>query len=57
LFVVRDSILELIDVNPVYFSAETAVIKGIEDGTLIVSRQVPGAYEGMQVRILENNNQ
>ena len=54
LFVVRDTVLELIDVNPVYFSAENVVLKGIENGTLILSKHVPGAYDGMQVDILQD---
>ena len=54
LFVVNDSILSLIDVNPIYFSAENAIIKGIENGTLILSKPVPGAYDGMQVQILQD---
>ncbi len=54
LFVVRDTVLELIDVNPVYFSAENVVLKGIENGTLILSKHVPGAYDGMQVNILQD---
>ena len=56
LFVVRDSILDLIDVNPVYFSAENAVIKGIQNGTLLLSKPTPGAYNGMQVKIFEEGN-
>jgi hypothetical protein len=51
LFVVRDSILDLIEVDPVYFSAGSAVIKGLKDGTLILSKPTPGAYDGMQVKI------
>lgn len=54
LFVVRDSVLDLIDVNPVYFSAEKAVITGIENGTLLLSKPVPGAYDGMQVQIFND---
>ena len=54
LYVVRDSILDLIDVNPVYFSAESAIIKGIVNGTLILSKPTPGAYDGMQVKIFED---
>lgn len=53
LFVVRDSVLDLIDVKPVYFSAESAVINGIENGTLLLSKSVPGAYDGMQVQIIQ----
>ncbi len=54
LFVVRDSILDLVDVEPVYFSAESAVIKGVENGTLMLSKPTPGAYQGMQVKIFED---
>lgn len=53
IFVVRDSVLDLINVNPVYFYVDSVVIKGIENGTLIVSKPIPGAYDGMQVKIFE----
>lgn len=56
LYIVRDTVLDLIDVNPVYFSAEKAVIKGVEDGTLILSKPIPGAYDGMQVKINNDTN-
>ena len=54
LFVVRDSILDLVDVEPVYFSAESAVIKGVENGTLMLSKPTPGAHQGMLVKIFED---
>lgn len=54
LFVVNDSVLKLIDVKPVYFTSEKAVIKGLENGTLLLARPTPGAYEGMQVKIFED---
>ncbi len=54
LFVVRDSVLDLIEVNPVYFSAEKVVLKGVEDGTLLLSKTVPGAYDGMKVKIYQD---
>ncbi len=54
MYVVRDSVLDLINVDPVYFSAETAVIKGLENGTLMLSKPTPGAYQGMQVKIFED---
>ncbi|WP_372973162.1 efflux RND transporter periplasmic adaptor subunit [Muriicola sp.] len=50
LFVVRDSVLDVLEVKPVFFSDKTAILKGIEDGTVILSRPVPGAYAGMVVR-------
>ena len=50
-FVVRDSILDLIPVQPVHFSDRTVVLKGVEDGTILVSKPVVGAYAGMLVKI------
>lgn len=50
IFVVRDSILDVIDVNPVYFSDTKAVVKNIPDGTIMLSKPVPGAYVGMLVK-------
>ena len=50
IFIVRDSILDLIDVNPVYFSDKKVVLKEIPDGTTILSKPVMGAYTGMLVK-------
>ena len=52
-FVVRDSILDLIDVNPVYFSANKVVVKGVKNGTQILTKPTPGGYQGMLVKIFE----
>tara|TARA_R110001632_G_scaffold78643_4_gene176316 strand:- start:326 stop:1462 length:1137 start_codon:yes stop_codon:yes gene_type:complete len=56
LFVVRDSILDVIDVRPVYFSDKEVVVKGIPNGTAIVSKSVPGAYAGMLVKVYQEKN-
>lgn len=50
IYVVRDSILDLIDVKPVYFSDTKVVLKSIPNGTVILSKPVPGAYAGMLVK-------
>ncbi|WP_299214871.1 HlyD family efflux transporter periplasmic adaptor subunit [uncultured Dokdonia sp.] len=55
LFVVRDTILDIIDVKPVYFSEKTVVIKGVPNGTILVNKPVPGAYAGMRVKVYEKN--
>jgi multidrug efflux pump subunit AcrA (membrane-fusion protein) len=54
IFVVKDSILDAITVNPVYFSDTKVVLKDVPDGTIIVSRPVPGAYAGMLVKVFED---
>jgi len=50
-FVVRDSILDVIEVSPVYFSDRKVVVKNIPDGETIVSRPVAGGYAGMLVKV------
>jgi membrane fusion protein (multidrug efflux system) len=52
-YIVRDSVLDLIPANPVYFSAKNVVLKGIPDGTKLLSKSIPGAYAGMKVKYLE----
>ena len=53
LYVLKDSIIDLVPVNPVYYTDESVVIKGLPDGTPMVSRVVPGAYPGMIVKVFE----
>jgi hypothetical protein len=49
-FVLRDTILDIIEVVPVHFSEKTVILKGVPDGTKILSKPVPGAYAGMLVK-------
>lgn len=55
IFVVKDSVLDVIDVKPVYFSDSKVVLKEVPNGTIIVSRPIPGAYSGMLVKPFEEN--
>ena len=57
IFVVRDSILDLIEVNPVYFSEKKVVLKDVPDGTIMVAKPVVGAYAGMLVKVFENQSE
>ena len=56
IFVVRDSILDLIDVKPVYFTDKSVVLKEVPDGITIVSKPVVGAYAGMLVKVYQGDN-
>jgi multidrug efflux pump subunit AcrA (membrane-fusion protein) len=51
IFVVRDSVLDIIDVDPVYFSDKRVVLKNVPDGVTIMSKPLIGAYTGMAVKI------
>lgn len=53
IFVVRDSILDLIDVRPVYFTDKSVVLKDVPEGMIIVSKPVVGAYSGMLVKVFQ----
>lgn len=53
-YVVKDNVLDLVEVEPVYFSSKQVVLKGLEDGTQLVSQPVPGAYSGMKVNITKS---
>lgn len=55
IFVVRDSILDLIDVKPVYFTDKKVVLKNVPDSEVIVTRVLTGAYAGMLVKIFDGN--
>ncbi|MBI6115533.1 efflux RND transporter periplasmic adaptor subunit [Salegentibacter maritimus] len=52
-YLVQDSALVLKEINPVYFSSNKVVVKGLKDGETLVSAPVPGAYPGMEVQIQE----
>ena len=52
-FAVKDTSLYLVQITPVYYNDKTVVIKGLENGTKLISKPVPGAYEGMKVKILK----
>jgi len=55
IFVIQDSTLSGIQVDPVYFNSDgTALVRNIPDGSKLLSQPVPGAHEGMKVSILEN---
>jgi len=55
IFVVRDTILDLIDVKPVYFTDKSVVLKEVPDGITIVSKPVVGAYAGMLVKVYQGD--
>ena len=56
IFVVRDSILDHIEVQPVYFSDKKVVLKGVPNETVIVAKSVPGAYAGMLVSVFNDTS-
>lgn len=56
IFVVKDSVLDVIDVRPIYFSEKRVVLKDVPNGTKIMSKPLIGAYTGMAVKIYEGQS-
>ncbi|SFZ94918.1 Multidrug efflux pump subunit AcrA (membrane-fusion protein) [Flaviramulus basaltis] len=54
-FIIKDSLLDVINVKPIYFSDTKVVLKNIPNGTIILKKAVPGAYAGMHVKAVEVN--
>lgn len=52
-YMVRDTQLVLQEVELVKIKDTSAIVRGLTDGTLLLSRKMPAAYDGMKVRIKE----
>ena len=50
----NDSILSLVKVTPVHFGTEKVIVKGIQNNTQILVQTLPGAFDGMIVKINKN---
>lgn len=50
LFVLEGETIKLKEIDPVHFNEKTVVVRGLTDGTEILERMLPGAYEGMTVK-------
>jgi membrane fusion protein, multidrug efflux system len=51
IFTVVNGQLKKIPVNIIHFTKETAIIKDLAEGTILLQKNVPGAYDGMLVTI------
>ncbi len=50
----NDTVLSLVKVKPVYFGSEKVIIKGLENNDQILTQTLPGAFDGMIVKINKN---
>jgi membrane fusion protein (multidrug efflux system) len=53
IFVVKDSVLSLENIQPIYYKEKSVLIRGVSDGDVLLRRPVPGAFDGMKVHVLE----
>lgn len=50
IYVVKDSLLDVISAKPIHFSETKVILKDVPNGTIILRKPVPGAYAGMRVK-------
>ena len=50
-FIVKDSVLELVSVTTVHFSEKHIILQGLKEGELLLTKNLPEAYSGMIVNI------
>jgi len=55
LYIVKDSILDLVNINLIFENKNTVVVKGLTNGTMILSKPVPGSHSGMLVKVSTEN--
>ncbi len=51
IFVVKDSILAYKTVKPVYYYEQKAIVRGLENGDIIMTSNLSSAYPGMLVKV------
>jgi multidrug efflux pump subunit AcrA (membrane-fusion protein) len=56
LFIIKDSVLELIPVEIAFENKNSVIVKNIPNGTQILSKLVPGAHNGMLVTVYNENS-
>lgn len=55
LYVVSDSILKLVPVEILHKTQNTAIVNGLSNEDQLITKMIPGAYEGMKVSIYSEN--
>lgn len=50
LFYLKDSTIDLIEVQPIFFKDKTVVVRGLPNGMKVLSKPLPSAHAGMRVK-------
>lgn len=53
IYIIKDSVLDVIQVKPIHFSNKKVILKQVPDGVIIVTKPIVGAYAGMPVKIFK----
>jgi multidrug efflux pump subunit AcrA (membrane-fusion protein) len=55
LYVVKDSILDLIPINLIFENKNSVIVKGLPNGTQLLAKPVPGSHVGMLIKVFNEN--
>ena len=55
-YIVEDTTLALVNVEPLHYREESVVVRGLDEGTSILAQNIPGAYPGMAVKVVNNTS-
>ncbi|MDX1827976.1 MAG: HlyD family efflux transporter periplasmic adaptor subunit [Lutibacter sp.] len=55
LYIVEDSKLSLTPVSIVFENKDSLIVKGLKDGAQLLSKPIPGAFDGMLVKTFKDN--
>jgi len=55
-YIVKGNVLELVEITPIYFNEKTVVVKGLVNGTQMVSKPIAGGYSGMLIKVFTETN-
>lgn len=53
LYKVEGETLVLTKIQPVHFTESTVIVRGLENGDLVLNKTLPGAYDGMNIKVFE----
>ena len=54
IFLIQEGELILKEIQSVHFKKNTVIIKGLENGALILAKPIANAHQGMQVKVINN---
>lgn len=55
-YVIKNNVLDLASVTPIHFSEKNVIIQGLKEGALLLSKNIPDAYAGMTVKVIEDSS-
>jgi len=55
LYIVRNSVLNLVNITSVFENKNSVIVKGLPNGTILLSKPVPNAHVGMLVKLATQN--